>query len=324
MTKKIILITGSNGEIGKSLIKQLSNDNIIISLDIAHDDHISPNIKKITGSILDQNILDNINKKYNLSEIYHLAAILSSKAQKNPDFSNEVNYNGTINLLELAKIQALKYQNPIKFFFPSSIAVYNVINQNLNDIINEKNLSKNPITEYGKAKLKCEEIGIKKYLKNNVDFRCIRFPGIISASSKPTGGTSDYGPEMIHSAFLNKHYNCFVNNQTILPFIAMPDAISAIINLMSAENNKIKSKIYNVTSFSPTVINFENKIKEFFPNFKLSYDIDLKRQKIVDSWPSFIDKSLAKKEWSFSCNYNFDNLLEDYMIPSLKKYYNHE
>ena len=153
MTKKIILITGSNGEIGKSLIKELSNDNIIISLDIAHDDHISPNIKKITGSILDQNILDNINKKYNLSEIYHLAAVLSSKAQKNPDFSNEVNYNGTINLLELAKIQALKYQNPIKFFFPSSIAVYNVINQNLNDIINENNLSKNPITEYGKAKL---------------------------------------------------------------------------------------------------------------------------------------------------------------------------
>ena len=129
---------------------------------------------------------------------------------------------------------------------------------------------------------------------------------------------------MIHSAFLNKNYNCFVHNQTILPFMAMPDAISAIINLMNAENNKIKSKVYNVTSFSPSVINFENKIKEFFPNFKLNYDIDLKRQKIVDSWPNFIDKSLAKKEWSFSYIYNFDNLFEDYIIPSLKKYYNHE
>ena len=146
MTKKIILITGSSGEIGKSLIQQLSNDNIIIALDITHDDYTSPNIKQITGSILDQNILDKINKKYNLSEIYHLAAVLSAKAQKNPDFSNEVNYNGTINLLELAKTQALKYQNSIKFFFPSSIAVYNVLNQNLNDIISEKDLSENPIT----------------------------------------------------------------------------------------------------------------------------------------------------------------------------------
>jgi nucleoside-diphosphate-sugar epimerase len=320
MDKKFILITGSNGEIGKSLVNKLSN-NTIIALDLSHSNNTKYNIKKIKGSILDNNILNEINEKYRLSEIYHLAAILSTKAEKNPDFSNEVNYKGTINLLELARLQTIKYNNPIKFFFPSSIAVYNMLNRNLNKNINEEEKLKNPITEYGKAKLKCEKIGIKKYLKKGVDFRCIRFPGIISANSTPAGGTSDYAPEMIHAAFLNKQYNCFVNNKTILPFIAMPDAILAIIKLMNISNQSIKSKIYNVTSFSPTVSELENKIKEFFPNFKLSYNIDSRRQKIVDSWPNFINDSLAKEEWGWSCSLNFNNFFIDYLNPNLKEYY---
>ena len=319
MNKKVILITGSNGEIGKSLIDKLSKNNTIIALDLYHNSKSS--IEKIEGSILDNTILNQINNKYKLSEIYHLAAILSTKAQKNPSLANEVNYNGTINLLELAKLQSIKYNSPIKFFFPSSIAVYNILNRNLNNYINEKYVTNSPTTEYGKAKLKCEEIGIKKYLKNGVDFRCIRFPGIISANSKPTGGTSDYAPEMIHAAFLNKSYNCFVSNKTILPFITMPDAIQAIIKLMNTSQENIKSKIYNVTSFSPSVSELENKIKEYCPKFKLSYDIDNNRQKIVDSWPNFINDSLAKEEWNWSPNLNFNNFFMDYINPNLKEYY---
>ena len=319
MNKKVILITGSNGEIGKSLIHKLSKNNTIIALDLYHNS--KSNVEEIEGSILDNTILNKINNKYKLSEIYHLAAILSTKAQKNPSLSNKVNYNGTINLLELAKLQSTKYRNPIKFFFPSSIAVYNMLNKNSNNSINEKYIANSPITEYGKAKLKCEKIAIKKYLKNGVDFRCIRFPGIISANSKPTGGTSDYAPEMIHAAFLNKSYNCFVNNKTILPFITMPDAIQAIIKLMNTSQENIKSKIYNVTSFSPRVSELENKIKEYFPKFKLSYDIDNNRQKIVDSWPNFINDSLAKEEWNWSSDLTFDNFFIDYINPNLKEYY---
>ena len=321
MAKKIILITGSNGEIGKSLINKLANSNTIIALDLSHINNTNPKIKKIEGSILDKKILNDINEKYRLSEIYHLAAVLSTKAEKNPNFANKVNYKGTINLLELARLQAIKYNIPIKFFFPSSIAVYNMLNRDLNQNINEEEKTNNPMTEYGKSKLKCEKIGIEKYLKEGIDFRCIRFPGIISASSKPTGGTSDYAPEMIHSAFLNKKYNCFVNNKTILPFIAMPDAILAIIKLMNASNENIKSRIYNIASFSLSTCELEKKIKVFFPNFKLSYDIDIKRQKIVDSWPNFINDSLAKKEWNWSCNLNFDNFFINYINPDLKKYY---
>ena len=319
MNKKVILITGSNGEIGKSLIDKLSKNNTIIALDVNHNS--KSNIETIKGSILDNNILNKINNKYKLSEIYHLAAILSTKAQKNPSFSNEVNYNGTINLLELARLQAKKYNHSIKFFFPSSIAIYNILNSDLNNNINEKDNINNPITEYGKAKLKCEKIGIEKYLIKGVDFRCIRFPGIISAISRPTGGTSDYAPEMIHAAFLNEKYNCFVNNKTILPFIAMPDAIDAIIKLMNTSKENIKSKIYNVTSFSPSVSDLEIKIKEFFPNFKLSYDIDKNRQKIVDSWPNFINDTLAREEWGWSSNLNFDNFFINYINPNLKEYY---
>ena len=319
MNKKVILITGSNGEIGKSLINKLSKNNNIIALDLCHNSKSS--IKKIEGSILDDSILNNINNKYRLSEIYHLAAVLSTKAQKNPTLSNEINYHGTIKLLELARLQTKKYNQPIKFFFPSSIAVYNMLNSDLNNNINEKDKINNPITHYGKAKLNCEKIGVKKYLNEGIDFRCIRFPGIISAISKPTGGTSDYAPEMIHAAFLNEKYNCFVNNKTILPFIAMPDAITAIIKLMNSSKENIKSRVYNVTSFSPSVNDLEFKIKEFFPNFKLSYDIDNNRQKIVDSWPNFINDSLAKKEWNWSCDFNFDNFFINYINPNLKEYY---
>ena len=319
MDKKVILITGSNGEIGKSLIDKLSKNNTIIALDVNHNS--KSNIETINGSILDNNILNKINNKYKLSEIYHLAAVLSTKAQKNPSLSNEVNYNGTINLLEIARLQAKKYNHSIKFFFPSSIAIYNMLNSDLNNNINEKDNINNPITEYGKAKLKCEKIGIEKYLIKGVDFRCIRFPGIISAISRPTGGTSDYAPEMIHAAFLNEKYNCFVNNKTILPFIAMPDAIDAIIKLMNTSKENIKSRIYNVTSFSPSVSDLEIKIKEFFPNFKLSYDIDKNRQKIVDSWPNFINDTLAREEWGWSSNLNFDNFFINYINPNLKEYY---
>jgi len=319
MNKKVILITGSNGEIGKSLIDKLSKNNTIIALDVNHNS--KSNIETIKGSILDNNILNKINNKYKLSEIYHLAAILSTKAQKNPSLSNEVNYNGTINLLELARLQAKRYNHSIKFFFPSSIAIYNMLNSDLNKNINEKDNINNPITEYGQAKLKCEKIGIEKYLIKDVDFRCIRFPGIISAISRPTGGTSDYAPEMIHAAFLNEKYNCFVNNKTILPFIAMPDAIDAIIKLMNTSKENIKSRIYNVTSFSPSVSDLEIKIKEFFPNFKLSYDIDMNRQKIVDSWPNFINDTLAREEWGWSSNLNFDNFFINYINPNLKEYY---
>ena len=135
----------------------------------------------------------------------------------------------------------------------------------------------NPKTIYGQHKLFCENIGkaLDKYgneLNLKLDFRCIRLPGILSTNTLPTGGTSDYASEMIHYAALNKTYPCFVNCKTTLPFVIMPDAISAIIKLMETPKKQIKSKTYNITSFSPSVEQFKNKLIEFFPNFILEYN----------------------------------------------------
>ena len=316
MLKKVILITGSNGEIGHSLINALNKKNIcnIIAIDLEQPKDSFMIEKFISGSILDKNLLSRVNKEYEILRIYHLAAILSTKAQKNPKLANDVNINGTINLLELASLQSKKQNKKIPFFFPSSIAVYNTI-KSKKIKINEYEYCENPITEYGKAKLKCENIS-QKY--NGVDFRCIRFPGIISGTSVPTGGTSDFAPEMIHYAAQNKEYNCFIDKNRKIPFIVMPDAINAIFKIMNIEEKNLNHLVYNITSFSPSVNDFYIKTKYFFSDFNMKYQIDNNRQNIVDSWPDEIDDNNAKKDWGWSPEFNFELAYLHYLIPKIK------
>ena len=322
MLKKVILITGANGEIGQYLIKELNRKNIenILAIDL-HPLSIQCRIEQyLQGSILDIKLLKAIQEKYIVSEIYHLAAILSTKAEKNIQLANDVNIKGTKNILDLAKKLGKKYMIKIPFFFPSSIAVYNTISNN-SFTINEEMTEEKPITIYGQAKLKCEKMGFD-YMKNcnskEIDFRCIRFPGIISASTMPSGGTSDYVPEMIHHAAKNLKYECFIKKDSQLPFIVMPDAIQAIFNLMNADINQLTTYIYNITSFNQPTHNFYLKIKNYYPQFEMIYDIDLKRQKIVDSWPNNINDKKAKEDWGWEPQYNFDNAFNKYIFPEIK------
>ena len=134
----------------------------------------------------------------------------------------------------------------------------------------------------------------------------------------PTGGTSDYVPEMIHNAFKKNNYTCFVNNKSCLPFIVMPDAIEAIIKIMKRDKNQLNQNIYNITSFSPTVLNLYKLIKEVFPNFKLDYNIDKMRQLIVNSWPNNIDDSNARDQWDWSPKYDLELAFKKYITPGLK------
>lgn len=322
MLKKVILITGANGEIGQYLIKELNKKNInnIIAIDL-HPLNIKYNIEQyFQGSILDKQILKKIQEQYIITEIYHLAAILSTKAEQNIELANNVNINGTKNILELARVHSKQYNVKTLFFFPSSIAVYNIKPDN-NLRINETMIDKSPLTIYGQAKLQCEKMGLE-YMNNSsygeIDFRCIRFPGIISASSMPSGGTSDYVPEMIHHAARNLPYNCFIEKNSQLPFIAMPDAIKAIFHLMNTDYQKLTSDIYNITSFSQSTHNFFLKIKHYYTQFKMSYDIDERRQTIVDSWPNHINDDKAKLDWEWEPTYCFDNVYEQYIIPEIK------
>ena len=217
----------------------------------------------------------------------------------------------------MASSQSIKQSKNIKFFFPSSIAVYNV-QQGQKKEINEYEFCENPTTEYGKAKLQCEKIGQEH---ENVDFRCIRFPGIISGTSIPTGGTSDFAPEMIHAAAKGIQYNCFISKDKKIPFIVMPDAIKAIFQIMSADREDFNHLVYNITSFSPSVNDFYIKTKHFFSNFTMLYKIDPQRQKIIDSWPDDINDSNAKEDWKWNPEFNFEKSYKDYLIPSINVKY---
>tara|TARA_B100001750_G_scaffold180918_1_gene149433 strand:- start:179 stop:1156 length:978 start_codon:yes stop_codon:yes gene_type:complete len=320
--KSSILITGAGGEVGSELIHTLSqNENVnIVTLDLhpLESQAADKVADKITGNILDINLLDQINLEFEIKEIYHLAAILSTRAELSPRIAHDVNVNGTINMLELALKQSKSQNKKIKFFFPSSIAVYGVNDKQ--QICSESDYL-NPMTVYGANKLYAEKLGIyySQYydqLSDNkyfIDFRSLRFPGLISASTIPSGGTSDFIPEMWHSIKNENSYECFVNEKSRLPFLAMPDAIKAINQMMSSKSEKIQSRIYNVTSFNPSASDFFQLMIELYPTAKISYNINEVRQKIVDSWPSNIDDSLAKDEWGWAPDYNLKKTINEYL-----------
>ena len=326
--KQIILITGANGEIGKNLINYLSkvSSNNIVTLDLQPLEETSQVYKNITGSVLDKQIIDDINADYEITTIYHLAAMLSTKSEYSPFSANQVNVNGTLNLIDLAIKQGIMSNSPVQFFFPSSIAVYGNISNN-NPVKEDENLF--PKTIYGMNKLYCEQLGVyfsnnyhrltKDYSPGLLDFRSIRFPGLISINTQPTGGTSDYIPEMLHAAANNdEKYSCFVNQDTRLPFMIMPDAIDAIYKLMNVQKSYLKNQIYNISAFSPSVDQFYKKLLNYYPQFHIDYNINDERQKMVDGWPSEVCCEKALYDWDWKPKYNLDNSFSEYFIPYLK------
>jgi len=337
MLKSATLITGANGEMGRSLITKLHDQkhNIIIAMDMKRlDNSISAYCyEEIIGNILDANLIDQLHAEYEFDSIYHLAALLSTQAEFSPQSAHDVNVGGTMNLLNLALKQGQSQEKQIKFFFPSSIAVYG-----LNSLKEKKmagavkeNFYLNPFTMYGCNKLYCENLG--SYYSNHyqrlgtekhqsyIDFRSIRFPGIISSKTIPSSGTSDYIPEMLHAAAQGKKYYCFVRENTQMPFMTMPDAISAIIIIMNSPKQILKRSIYNVRSFAPTAEEFRQKILDFFPDAEIGYAINEKRQEMVDGWPMDTNDCDAKDQWNWQPNHNLDKGLNEYLIPDLKKMY---
>ena len=317
----MILITGINGEMGSALVQKLHElkfDNII-GFDLNEPkDHIKKYLyKSYTGDIQNSSLIEKIFKNNNIKTIYHLAAILSTQAESNPIMSHNINVGGFLNIIDNIN------QSNVQFFFPSSIAVYLLNNKN-NTPITETQYC-NPNNIYGCNKLYCEKLGT--YFSqhsnkiDNLDFRSIRFSGIISANTLPHGGTSDYAPEMVHAAIQNKSYTCFVRADSCIPFMVMPDAINAIITLMNANKKKLTTNVYHIQAFSPTVENIANKLVSSFPNFELTYDVNPNRQALVDSWPSVLNQNNACKDWGWKPKYDFDNAFEQYLIPKITEFY---
>jgi threonine 3-dehydrogenase len=337
MRKEVVLITGANGEIGHRLISHLGErgDVQIVALDVSPIDESLRHFCTpfIQGDILDNMLLGRLVAEYEIRSIYHLASILSTKAEYNPETAHRVNVEGTLNLLRLAVEQAAWQGRTVKFLYPSSIAAYGLptleIKNQIKKVKEEQYLE--PFTMYGCNKLYCEHLGryyTRHYRqlavdkpKNNVDFRCLRYPGLISADTVPTGGTSDYGPEMLHYAARGEAYACFVRRDTALPFMAMPDAVKALLDLECAPREALTKLVYNISSFSLTAQQFSDIVKEAFPGAKTSFEPHLARQGIVDSWPQDVDDSAARQDWHWQPEYDLDRAFKEYLIPAIKERY---
>jgi len=330
------MITGANGEIGHGLIEYLAKKGEqILALDMAP---LDAELEKMChcsfiGNILDDHLLEKIQKEYEIKTIYHLAALLSSRGEQDPELAHRVNVNGTINLLKFAVDGTNKRNTPVKFIFPSSIAAYGMPDAETKDKIGKikEDQFLEPITMYGCNKLYCENLG-RYYMRHykltssipgqiHVDFRALRFPGLISAITVPTGGTTDYGPEMLHYAAQNKPYSCFVRADTRLPFMVMTDAIRSMILLESAPRENLTHVVYNVSSFNPTAQEIADIVKGVFPSAKVTFDVNQKRQMIVDSWPADIDDSAAKHDWNWMPEYDQKRAFEEYLIPAIRQRY---
>jgi len=335
--KQVVLVSGAGGEVGNGLIHRLakSSNYDILALDLKPlDEQTATKCQaRIVGDVLDQRLLERLVSEYEIHAIFHLAALLSTRAEFTPETAHEVNVSGTLNLLKLAVEQSRWHGRRVKFLFPSSIAVYGLptLERKASAAAVREHKWTMPTTMYGCNKLYCEHLGryyARHYRqlamegeRSGVDFRSLRFPGLISAFTVPHGGTSDYGPEMIHAAAKGESYACFVREDTRIPYMAMPDAIDALLALMEAPLEALTSPVYNVSAYSPSAGEFASQVKDAFPDAAISFEPDERRQAIVDSWPATVDDSLARTDWGFCPAYDFDRTFGEYLLPNVRQRY---
>ena len=337
MRKPVVLITGAGGEIGHALIAQLiaSGRDSIVTLDL---NPLEPSLtrmvrREFTGSINDTALLDRILSEFEIDTVYHLAALLSTRSEFTPLTAHQVNVDGTLKLLEFSQREAESHGRAVFFMYPSSIAVYG-----LPDVATKRRVGcvreddyNTPRTMYGCNKLYCEQLGryYARFYKQlaaepqsgRVDFRSVRFPGLISAVTVPSGGTSDYAPEMIHAAAQGDAYACFVRPDTRIPFMAMPDAVDALLTLAAAPRDRLSRTAYNLAAFNPSAEEIRDEVMRAFPQAQVTWATDVKRQAIVDSWPEAVDDSAARTDWGFAPRFDFEAAFRDYLIPTIQARY---
>ena len=313
MTTKILII-GACGQIGTELTMQLravyGNDNVIAS-DIRklNNDIVNKGIFEVINA-LDYNQIEHLVEQYQITDVYLMAALLSATAEKNPAFAWDLNMNSLFHVLNLAKAKKIK-----KVFWPSSIAVFGPTTPRENT---PQYTIMEPTTVYGISKQTGERWCEYYHHQYGVDVRSIRYPGLISWSSPPGGGTTDYAVDIFYKALSEKKYECFLSSETKMPMMYMDDAIAATIQIMQApaEQVKIRSS-YNLAAMSFTPSEISAEIKKHIPDFNISYNPDF-RQKIADSWPASIDDSLARKDWNWSHKFDIESMTKD-MLEHLKK-----
>ena len=309
-----ILIIGACGQIGTELTQKLRGiygvENVIAS-DIRklNIDVVNSGPFEVINA-LDFNQIQHLVEIHEIEEVYLMAALLSATAEKNPAFAWDLNMNSLFHVLNLAKAGKIK-----KIFWPSSIAVFGPTTPRENT---PQYTIMEPSTVYGISKQSGERWCEYYHNTYGVDVRSIRYPGLISWSSPPGGGTTDYAVDIFHKAISKKKYDCFLSSETKMPMMYMDDAIAATIQIMQSPKEQIKIRSsYNLAAMSFTPTEIAEEIKKFIPEFTITYHPDF-RQKIADSWPASIDDSAAREDWNWSHQFDISSMTKD-MLDHLKK-----
>lgn len=313
MKSEKILITGALGQLGTVLTNELQKKygiNSVVATDLRPNFDFNgvfetldvTNFKAIKECVI----------KHNVTQIYHLAAILSANGEKDPLKTWDINMSTLFNVLEVSRLCNIN-----KIFYPSSIAVFG---DEIESVNTPQSPNLTPLTVYGMSKVAGENWVNYYHKRYGLDIRSLRYPGVIGYQSLPGGGTTDYAVDIYHKAVNNEDFECFLKASTMLPMIFIDDAIRATLELMDAPRKNISIRTsYNLAGMSFTPNELYNSIRKTYPDFKISYNPDF-RQEIADSWPKSIDDNTARKDWGWKPNYDLDSMT-NIMIQKLKAQY---
>lgn len=334
---RAILVTGAGGEMGHGLLAELfrrrdAGGPAVVALD---RNELAPAERErcdlaMKADVRDLAALAPVAERFDVEAVFHLAALLSSSGERDPELAHDVNVQGTFAMLRFAAAQGRRRGNRTRFLYPSTIAVYGMPSLEVKNTAPpvEETQFLMPITMYGCNKLYGEHLG-RYYARHErllapdrgdpaLDFRCIRFPGIISAETVPTGGTSDYAPEMLHAAAAGRRAVCFVRPDSRISFTTMPEAIDALLRLDAADAASLTRCVYNIQSFAPSAAEFAEVITNHFPDAKIDFDPHAARQSIVDSWPASIDDSAARRDFGWQPRFDLRQAFDQYLVPGIR------
>ncbi len=304
-----VLVTGALGQIGSELVPYLRKkhgiNNVIASARRAKEgcEYLIETGPFELLDITNREKIAAVIKKYRVKSVYHLASLLSATGEENPQALWEVNMNGLINLLEVAR------EHKCSIFFPSSIAVFGP--DSPKDKTPQDTITR-PTSIYGISKISGELLCDYYHNRYGLDIRGLRYPGVISSAALPGGGTTDYAVHIFYDAIKHGKYTCFLEENSSIDMIYMPDVLEGAVKLMEADPEKLKHRnAFNVSAITVTPRELSAEIKKHIPDFSIAYDIDPVRQAIADSWPNSLDDSAARAEWGWDPQYNLKMMTED-------------